>query len=231
MITAVSILAASLVGSVHCAAMCGPIAAAAGGSGRAALTYHATRLAGYGALGLAAGGIGSVLDGLGRGIGIIRVSAITGGVLLILFGLVQAASALGIRLGPKTRVAASLARTAAWGRRLAPIPRAAAFGLLTAVLPCGWLIAFVAAAAATGDPVSAAAAMAIFWLGTVPAVAGAGLVMARLAGRYRARLPLVSAAVLICFGLVTALARPAQSAHHRLGSRDHPRPTDSVRSR
>ncbi|MEZ4456627.1 MAG: sulfite exporter TauE/SafE family protein [Gemmatimonadales bacterium] len=94
------------------------------------------------------------------------------------------------------------------GRALPPLGRASLLGLVTAALPCGWLFAFVAAAAATADPLRGALTMAVFWTGTVPAVAGAGLMLARLAGPLRARLPLVSGAVLVGFGLYTALVRP-----------------------
>ncbi|MEZ6106589.1 MAG: sulfite exporter TauE/SafE family protein [Pirellulaceae bacterium] len=79
--TAVAI--ASLVGSLHCAGMCGPIAALAGGTGRSGsregcdsqggcaaprrssgttLCYQAGRLTTYLAIGLAAGALGAALD-------------------------------------------------------------------------------------------------------------------------------------------------------------------------
>jgi sulfite exporter TauE/SafE len=86
--------------------------------------------------------------------------------------------------------------------------RAAALGVLTAAFPCGWLYAFLAAALGAGGPFGGALAMAVFWLGTVPALVGAGLVLHRLAGAFRARLPLVAALALIVLGLVTAFLRP-----------------------
>ncbi|HVR19134.1 MAG TPA: sulfite exporter TauE/SafE family protein, partial [Polyangiaceae bacterium] len=65
----VPILFASVGGSLHCAAMCGPYVAAvagAGPAGRAAPTtvaaYHAGRLATYLALGAAGGFFGGALD-------------------------------------------------------------------------------------------------------------------------------------------------------------------------
>jgi sulfite exporter TauE/SafE len=80
-------------------------------------------------------------------------------------------------------------------------------GTLTGLLPCGWLWAFVITAGGTGHPLSGAAVMAAFWIGTVPAMVGllafAGPVIAGI----RARMPVVTAMVLIALGLGTLAFR------------------------
>ena len=80
-------------------------------------------------------------------------------------------------------------------------------GTLTGLLPCGWLWAFVVTAGGTGHPASGAAVMGAFWLGTVPAMVGllafAGPVLAQL----RARMPAITAVVLIALGLGTLALR------------------------
>ena len=207
------ILLASLVGSPHCAAMCGLVAGAAGRRTGSALAYHGSRLAGYLTLGTAAGAVGATVDSVGRLAGATAVATRIAGVAVVAFGVVGILTTLGWRLWPAGRGLHRLASSIAQrGRELPPIRRAALLGLVTALLPCGWLYAFVAAAGSTGQPGRGALAMGVFWIGTVPAVAAAGAFVARLAGPLRARLPLVSAATLIVFGLATALARP--SHHH-----------------
>ncbi len=57
-----------------------------------------------------------------------------------------------------------------WSMRFRGGYRGLLLGLATALLPCGWLYSFVLVAAATGHPVWGMCSMAVFWLGTVPAL-------------------------------------------------------------
>jgi sulfite exporter TauE/SafE len=172
-----SIFVASLLGSVHCAAMCGAFACmCAPRSGkdvvRTQLAYHAGRLMAYISLGLLAGAVGSAINRAGAMMGIGRGAAIAGGLIMIAWAAARLASASG----------ASVPSLPAWsagviGKALlrapvrTPAGRAAATGLITTLIPCGWLYAFTATAAATGATLWGAAVMAVFWLGTVPALA------------------------------------------------------------
>jgi sulfite exporter TauE/SafE len=81
--------------------------------------------------------------------------------------------------------------------------RAGALGLLTTLLPCGWLYAFVVTAAGTGHPARGALVMTAFWLGTLPVMIGVGLGAQRMFGPLRRRLPVVSAAALVVIGLLS----------------------------
>ncbi len=81
--------------------------------------------------------------------------------------------------------------------------RAFVVGLLSALLPCGWLYAFVATAGATGSSWIGAAVMAAFWAGTLPVMAGVGFAAQRLLAPLRRRLPAVAATSLIVLGLLT----------------------------
>lgn len=206
------ILVASLAGSPHCAAMCGLIADAAGHSWGARLSYHASRLAGYVTLGAAAGGAGGAIDLAGRWAGVAGIAARGAGVALVLFGAAQLAALAGFRW----RFLDRLGRMAPWlagrARSLPPTVRAGALGAVTALFPCGWLFAFVAVAVGTGSALGGAEAMATFWLGTVPAVLAASAFLRRVADPVRRRLPALSAATLIAFGILTATGRIA--THH-----------------
>jgi sulfite exporter TauE/SafE len=91
------------------------------------------------------------------------------------------------------------------GRRAAT--RAWLIGVLTGFLPCGWLWAFVVAAAGTAGPWTGATLMVVFWLGTLPAMTGLLALGGPVLDRIRRKLPVVSACVLIALGLATLAAR------------------------
>jgi len=104
-------------------------------------------------------------------------------------------------------------------RALPLIPRALLIGAFAALLPCGWLWAFVATAAGTGQPWLGGLVMLAFWAGTVPLLAGVGLAAGGLVARFRDGLPRVTAVAMILVGLLTVAGRfrvhPAgHGAHH-----------------
>jgi len=216
------ILAASLLGSPHCAGMCGAFAylAAPGPQpprGAAAL-YHGARLAGYAVLGALAGALGASLDRLGALAGVGRVAAILAGTVMLLWGLTTVLRALGVRVPRPLRLPVATGAWAAVLRRaqaVGPLRRAALLGALTALLPCGWLYVFVAAAAATGSALAGAAQMSVFWAGTLPAFAALGLLAQRASGALRRHLPAVTGAALVILGVITLLGRgPSPHAGH-----------------
>lgn len=165
---------AGFVGSAHCAAMCGPLQAAAGVRTVDRALWQAGRLTAYVGLGALAGGIGGV-----------RVVASPVGPALAVLALAWfAADLAGLRVRHPAfgRVAARLASIpAAFARRAGPAGRFL-FGMATALLPCGLLWSGLAMAATTGSVAWGAASMATFFLGTLPAVGLAGATARLLAG-------------------------------------------------
>jgi len=85
--------------------------------------------------------------------------------------------------------------------------RAWLVGVLTGLLPCGWLWAFVITAGGTADPVAGATVMAVFWLGTVPAMTGILAFGGPIIAWARRKLPVLTAGVMIALGLVTLATR------------------------
>ncbi|MFO7562298.1 MAG: sulfite exporter TauE/SafE family protein [Enhygromyxa sp.] len=79
----------------------------------------------------------------------------------------------------------------------------AAAGLLTALLPCGWLWAYLAVAASTGSVAGGSLVMAAFWLGSVPALLGVGLLAGELGRRLGRHAPRITAAVLLTLGVLS----------------------------
>ena len=206
------ILGASLLGSAHCAAMCGGFVCVYASDSRALrghFLYNGGRLISYLLLGLVAGLAGSGLNHVGAVAGFGSAAAIVAGVLMVIWGASTIATYAGFRIPlrspstPQRLIGGALARLQA----LPTGTRALAMGLLTTLLPCGWLYVFVAAAGATGSVVTAATVMFVFWLGTVPAMMAVGFGAQRLFGSFRNRLPIASAAVVVVIGLLTLTGR------------------------
>ncbi|MEO8335824.1 MAG: sulfite exporter TauE/SafE family protein [bacterium] len=233
MTLALAVLVASLLGSVHCAAMCGAFvcfytARSSGVTvswreeavGHAA--YNLGRLVSYLTLGVVAGLVGAALDGAGAFAGVQRAAAITAGVLMVMWGAHSVAIASGARVraptapeGWRRAMGAVLLRVG----QQPPAIRAATTGLATTLLPCGWLYAFVVTASATGAPGRGALVMFVFWTGTLPMMLAVGLGARRVMGRFGARLPLLSGAVVVVLGLLTIVGRiggASASATHML---------------
>jgi sulfite exporter TauE/SafE len=212
-----AVAGASLIGSLHCAGMCGPFVAFYAGSdvssgGRRTLShvaYHSGRLVTYALLGAVAGSIGAAIDLAGGALGVGRIAAVVAGLVMLAWGAVLLLQAGGVRLG-RWLPRALVSRSECALRRLKekpPVARALLLGLSSTLLPCGWLYAFVVTAAGTGSALTGAATMFAFWLGTVPLLLGLGALAQGIAGRVRRHLPVVSALLLVLLGLGTVVGR------------------------
>ncbi len=224
-----AILIASLLGSLHCAGMCGPFVAlavagpcdTAGGRVHASrkllprqiwthCAYHGGRLITYSLMGSFAGAVGAALDLGGALMGVQRAAALFAGALMLVMGVGALAQIAGVGRNLMILPGFATRWIGAAHRGIASLPewpRAAAIGLLTSLLPCGWLYAFVITAAGTADPFLGAACMAAFWLGTVPVLASVGIGIHALAAPLRRHIPLVTSLVLIGIGGLTMWGR------------------------
>ncbi len=219
MTLALAVLIASLVGSPHCAGMCGGFVCfyaggAAGTTGRATggavgwahAAYNGGRLFSYVALGTLAGAAGAGLDAAGQLAGLSRLAAIVAGSLMVGWGVSRLAAIGGVRLpmpGGSAAARGALGGLLARARGRPPVVRAAATGLLTTLLPCGWLYAFVVTAAGTGSAAGGALVMLAFWAGTLPMMVAVGVGAHRLAGPLGRRLPAASAVFVVALGLLS----------------------------
>lgn len=182
---AIGMFALGVAGSAaHCGPMCGPIVAGQVGDRLACMSvrrmtefnrfrtglllpYHAGRLTTYAALGAIAGA---------TGFAVLRHAAGLRAMLLLLAAAMLLATAWRLHPGfratlplpaPLLRAARRFDRTRAGG--------AYGFGVLLGLLPCGLLYAALVSASATATPLGGAAAMIAFGLGTMPLLAGIGM--------------------------------------------------------
>jgi hypothetical protein len=210
-----SLFVAALLGSPHCAGMCGGFVAfyAGQGGGRRLLphvAYNGGRLLSYTLLGVIAGALGSGVEHMGAAAGTSRAAAIVAGLLMVLWGAATIAVQFGARL-PRVPGLRFGGRGFAAALRVLhaqpPALRALVIGLVSTLLPCGFLYVFVAAAGATASPLWGGLVMLTFWAGTVPMMAGVGLAAQSLLGPLARRLPVVTAAALVVLGLLTMAGR------------------------
>jgi sulfite exporter TauE/SafE len=208
-----SVFLASVVGGLHCAGMCGGLAAFAlrpePGKRRMPphLLYHGGRGIAYTMLGAITGTFGGVLNSAAAA----DVTMYVAASVMILIGVDML---LRSQAGYRTcggRIAEKLAPLAAkvQGKalRMPTTRRALVIGLATPLLPCGWLYAFVITAAGTGSAWQAAIVMAAFWAGTLPAMAAVGVGVQTLFGSLGKRLPAATAVLLVLAGLWTIAGR------------------------
>jgi len=223
---ATTVFIASLLGSAHCAGMCSPFVcfyagADERGSAWGHFAYNGGRLVSYLVLGAIAGALGSGVEQVGSGVGVSRAAAVVAGVLMIAWGVVTLLAQRGISFpslapmaGPQRWMAARLRDV----RDFPPTARALTVGLLTTLLPCGWLYAFVVTAAGTGTVRGALTLMTVFWVGTLPMMLAIGVGVRRVAGPLRAKLPIISAIALVVVGVMSLTGRvrldPAKVAMH-----------------
>ncbi len=198
--------------------MCGGFVCLYAGEERGAashVAYNGGRLVSYLIIGVIAGFLGAGVQNAALLVGISRGAAVVSGSLLLVWGGTLLLKALGLpvpfgslRVGQRV-LAPLLART----RGASPTVRAGTIGVLSALLPCGWLYAFAVTAAGTGHVVGAVTVMATFWLGTLPAMASIGVGLQRLTGPLRPRLPIVTAVAVMLIGALSMAGRLAPGPH------------------
>jgi uncharacterized protein len=224
-----SVFVASLLGSLHCAGMCGGIAAIASNPGEAPprrrlkvkanvgplALYHGGRLLSYLTLGAIAGSLGSQLNRLGRLADIEQIAAGLSGLTMVAWAVAML-SGRGRRLGIPSRT------TARWfspivGRALgiAPTLRGLLLGVATGLLPCGWLYAFVIAGAGSGSAGAGALLLAAFWAGSVPILSGVSVLAGSFTERVRRHAPTLGAVLMLALGLGSLWLHANSSAHAR----------------
>ncbi|RIL08704.1 MAG: hypothetical protein DCC75_08230 [Proteobacteria bacterium] len=214
-LASIPVLIASLVGSPHCLGMCGGFVAIYSHSQPGAILphflYSLGRLTTYLTLGALASSLGRGFDSLST---VANFSAIIVAAALIAFGTVELFNG---RLGFFSKALRAIGETVSGLAKpifsLKSSIKPFLIGLVTTLLPCGWLYAFVALALASADLTTALIIMTFFWLGTLPAMLALGTASRFLTARLGARLPKITAILLILSGVLSFTLHLAHSNH------------------
>jgi len=189
------ILLGGLLGSSHCVGMCGGFAMIVGMNKPtfrenlfAQLSYSAGRLVTYCTLGAVCGYAGlRMVKAAPQLLNIPAALCLLAGMLLVVEGLFATGliKRRGISMAPQ--VGCMMSPLFATMLKLPGLQNAFSAGLLTGLLPCGLLYAFLSLAASTGDLLRGMAVMLVFGLGTVPLMVatGAGAMLLKIATRQR----------------------------------------------
>jgi protein SCO1/2 len=211
------VFSTGLIGSIHCAAMCGGFSVGLVQPGHAqssfarVAVYHAGKLFTYVFIGAAAGIAGA---------GVLNhpvVSNAQFGITALLGALVVGVGLQTLGLVPGPSIVNQVASRLWLGPFLGPffqtfrqrdsLDGAFFLGLFNGFLPCGMVYTFALAAAGTGSFISAMIVMAAFGLGTIPMLATVAWGGARLAAHPALRpiLTRISGVLVIGLGALTVL--------------------------
>jgi hypothetical protein len=169
----------------------------------------------YVTLGALAGLMGMALNLAGALAGAQAVAAVLAGASMTAWGLVTLLRHAGVRIsvGRAPQGLQKLnARLFRGLRGQSALVRAFSVGLLTTLLPCGWLYAFVVLAAGTGAPLPGLGVMVAFWLGSLPLLLAMALGVSLLSHRLQRHLPVATALALVVLGLIAVSGRAALPA-------------------
>ncbi len=220
-----TVFVTSLTGSLHCAGMCGPFALMAGicggdCSGDGVLTrrinwmaiagYHSGRMLAYVVIGTLAGALGAAVNLGGSLSGIQQAATWLAGGAMVVVGVVALMRQFGFwktETSGASWVTSLLRPMIQRAVRMSGTWRGMGIGLLTCLMPCGWLYVFAITAAGTASPLWGAVTMLVFWAGTVPILAVMVVGAGGFTSRLRINLPLMTASLVILLGVYTMTFR------------------------
>jgi len=222
-----SALLLGLAGNVHCLGMCGGIMAALSlrnekPSLALIAAYNLGRILGYALIGGLLGGI--LAAGIAQWPSLAPALRIVAGLLLIAMGVYLAGWANW--LAPLERAGQSvwekLPKPALGNLHNGQYVQAIGAGILWGWLPCGLVYSTLAWASSQGSSMQAALLMALFGIGTLPAMLATGVLASRLQGLLRTKgFRQVTGLLVILFGIWT-LGMPLLSSHqHHEASHQH----------
>ncbi|MDR4507084.1 MAG: sulfite exporter TauE/SafE family protein [Candidatus Brocadiaceae bacterium] len=204
------ILAASFIGSIHCIGMCGALALAASAQNKSGLiTYHIGRCIGYFCVGSLAGllGAGFIHSEMNY---VPFISSIILGMSFLIIGY-------NIIKKGQPHIQHPEFLKALYRRGMGRIldartsPRISGFfiGLLSPLLPCGWLYIFVLIAISTHNALWGGVLLTAFWTGTLPALSGISLLARKPLNHFSGKAKVLFGCLFILIGISSLVVKLA----------------------
>ena len=197
-----AIIAASIIGSIHCVGMCGALAMTAGAQSRKGLVYyHLGRLLGYFSVGALAGFLGSeFINSEMKYISLVSavflsVSFFVIGFSIIRKGQLHIKQPAFLKLFYQHRVGRILES------KMSHSVSSFLIGMLSPLLPCGWLYGFILIAVATNNPLWGGVLLTSFWIGTLPALSSISLLVKKPIKHFNGKASIFIGAFLMLIGI------------------------------
>ncbi len=223
----ISVLIAGLIGSPHCASMCGPLVMNFAVKRKRLFYYQMGRMISYSTAGALAGAFGEAVLGSTRPPWLTQLSLAFIALTLIVSGY-RTFSGGSLHFPwpqlpkPLWMRGFSMKLWSITRRPSMPAEMTATLtGLLTVFLPCGHLLSFLVGAVATGTAINGALFMFAFWLGSSPLLMLTGIWMPTLMKLRQQRGRRWAGAILVVAGLMSLAAfgfrpepPPAQAHGH-----------------
>lgn len=203
-----------LLGSLHCAGMCGGLVLSCSPKIKNNVTYQFGRLTSYSFLAMAAGSIGNYFAFSKSNPIASIVPAMAIGIFLIY---------LGIKLILKNKPGVNLPRFFTklrgmmWKKALprkgesVGIQTSYLIGFMSIFLPCGFLYGVILALATFNSPLLSLVSITTFWIGTLPVMSFAPGLIKRVLRPIYLRMPFVTSSFLILIGFLTIANRVAMA--------------------
>lgn len=199
-----------LVGSIHCAGMCGGLVMACGSKVSNNISYQLGRLVSYSILAILSGVIGSYFS-------FTKSSPIYSIIPGVLIGIVFIWLGIKVFLVNSSRIKipniVSKMIYSSWSKVLPQkgevVTRSTSFsiGAFSILLPCGLLYGVILALGSFNSPLWALLCIFTFWLGTLPMMGFAPNLIKIVLTPVAKRLPIITSLVLILLGIGTILHR------------------------
>lgn len=197
------VFVSSLLGSWHCAGMCGPFSVMFQNKSKFLLaTYHLGRLLTYCLMVMAVFYLGVPIRQSVEGTFIWHILAL----------IMIAVWAIWIIIGPQVTISPALTRKMLSLVNLKSKTAPFLVGAITTTLPCPWLYGFVILATTSVHFSGALVTISVFWLGTIPALMLAGHLLKKLSTKKRRILQALSVLLVLAVTLLRFV--PHHHHHH-----------------
>jgi hypothetical protein len=200
--------------------MCGPIAITVNNNTGYLTLYHLGRLLSYLLLGALAGYFGETL--LSTKYEVVSIASAVMISIFLIFSGYKLIRQKPLDLSFSKKLTPLLFIPAKWARTQNPAIKSLTIGMVNGFLPCGWLYVFVLGSIATKDPLYGAILLAVFWLGTVPALTVFAVFYKKFFNKFSPKLNQMAGIILVTVGLVNVallvfrITPNVHSIHHGL---------------
>lgn len=210
---------AGLTGSLHCVGMCGGLVTASCHSNKDVVRYQFGRLLGYLVLGLIVGSLAELLDLKTQHPLLSFLPTLLIGLLFIYWGIKAFKQNSQAKHQNK---ALNKLYFSLWHKLVAnnkSFSRSFFVGLISILLPCGFLYGVLLGTLASQSMPIAILGMLSFWFGTLPAMVLAPSVIRKILRPFQSHRPRIYASILIIIGLGTISFRgygQLKMKHHEI---------------